>query len=192
MSDNFVVRAVNVGAHDIPISHDRQLLVVPAGGDRVVPWNAMVSLWGDPATSDDANQTRVQVGLHLRGHFGWFAGLDDEPTWETRRPKIEWYTLDGARIWTVLDDPTGEKAAAANTDPVGASAPDAPFLADQIRQLEARLQQLQDALEQRNTAAAEAAAAQPELADTGELPVPDPTEAPVKTDTPTGPRIRGK
>jgi hypothetical protein len=187
----YVVRAVNTGPTPFVITHNRERLVIPANGDRVVPWEAMISLWGDPQTSDNRQQTRQDYSLALRGGFGWFTGLNAEEEWTERRPPIEWWTLEGERLWTVLDDPTGEHARNATPQRQLEQGSDAAFLMETIRTMQTQMEQLQSALDQRNEAQA-AAAGEGTNIDSGELPKPDPSEPAVKTDVPVGPRLRGK
>lgn len=190
METPYVVRAVNTGPKPFIITHNREQLVVPANGDRVVPWDAMVSLWGDPATIDDRNRTRHDYGMLLRGGFGWFAGLNTEADWAERRPSIEWFTLEGERVWTVLDDPSGEKAAAGVVRPMEQGS-DSAFLMQTIAQLQAQMEQMQSALDQRTAQVAEAEAVSL-TTESGDLPQPDPNEGAATVDAPAGPKLRGR
>lgn len=189
MADNpMVVKAVNTSPKDFPVPHNGGVLWVAAHGERFVPWDAMASLWGDPGFKPSRGQTRFDYAMLCRGQFGWFHGLDDESTWDQRRPPIEWYTIEGDRLWTVLDDPHGTQGgrptSAAPTD-------DQVFLLETIAELQQQIAGLQAAQAQRDATVADSREAETLTVDSGDLPQPDPTGPSATTDDPKGARIRG-
>lgn len=119
--DDFVQAVNNT---DEPIEWDGY--TYQPGGKRMVPFLAMANSFGDPRSTIGAHQIfRAPDGTSgvippreiQRGKIAvaWCAGSGPgySITWE-QIPKLEFYDVDGERIYTVYDDPTGDKIMPAN------------------------------------------------------------------------------
>lgn len=101
-----IVRIKNVGTERFSDMYNSQPTIIEPGGETLVSMEA-VALWlGDPETRDlDARRKyRTDEYERLLTRFGVY---QDEHLWDTVRPQLEVYTLDGARIVTVAEDPRG-------------------------------------------------------------------------------------
>lgn len=94
------------------LKHDEQGdITIPAGGERVVPLDHASIAFGHPATKNDGrDDARDRMYAATRTYWGFYPGIDTEDDWEDIGPHFEVYSLDGERIFMVLDDPTGEKS----------------------------------------------------------------------------------
>lgn len=93
-----------------PYGNDWEMVVIPPRKEKIVPWSVMTAFMGDPTLRNtDYWRERDEVYEKLIVFYGGEA------------PKIEAYTLDGARITTILDDPAGDAMAPqpGNTSDVG-------------------------------------------------------------------------
>lgn len=103
-------------AGDTPIIYayaNRRLTLAP-GERRTVPWGHMDKLMGNPFLTN-ADRRRERAAECARLHIQWGTyGIDTQRSdaW----PKLEAYDSDGERIWTILDDPTGEHAPTRTAD----------------------------------------------------------------------------
>jgi hypothetical protein len=88
-----------------------------AGSETIVPVEAAILWFGNPHARDiDARRLdRTAEFKRLRVKYGAYDNLDDPngvtPMWESVKPQVEVYTLDGDRVITVVDDPFGEMTA---------------------------------------------------------------------------------
>lgn len=84
------------------------------GSETIVPVEAAILWLGNPHSRDiDARRKdRTAEFKRLRVKYGSYDNLDDPngptPMWEEVKPQVEVYTLDGDRVYTVVDDPFGE------------------------------------------------------------------------------------
>lgn len=103
------VRAVNHSDTDVVWTYDRARYVIPAGGERLVPYMAMVLWQGDPRAIDlpggrRHEQFRRQQREHLRVLYGVY---EHEERW-AEIPQVDCYPLDSdVPFNTVLRDPEG-------------------------------------------------------------------------------------
>lgn len=106
-----LVEVRNVGDVDFVDSFERKQYRIPAGSKAIVDAEVACLWLGYPGLRDEPTRgifTRTDQHYRLRARFGWHAGLMEEDRWEALRPKLEVYTLEGERVWMILDDPTGE------------------------------------------------------------------------------------
>lgn len=119
--DDFV-QAVNDTDNDI----EWDGYIYHPGQRRMVPYLAMTNSFGDPRSVNGTHQIfRAPDGTSgviapreiQRGKVSvaWNAGSGPgySITWD-QIPKITFYNVDGERIYTVVDDPTGDKIMPAN------------------------------------------------------------------------------
>lgn len=112
------VRVVNQGADDLRLQWDSRHFTVPAGGESFVPFELAAKDFGDPRSSANIAALRDENGAvsfvadratevrRLRVLYD--NGFGDE-TRIKNHPTVEVYDLEGNRIYTVLDDPDGER-----------------------------------------------------------------------------------
>jgi hypothetical protein len=101
-----ILRLKNVGTDRFSDMYDNQKYTIEPGGETLAPYEA-VCLWlGDPEFRDlDARRrNRTDEYERLCTRLGVY---HDQHLFESARPKLEAWTLDGQRITTVSEDPTG-------------------------------------------------------------------------------------
>lgn len=102
-----MMRVVNVGDKEFKDGWDGNKFVIPPGGERFVPFDAIEVWLGHPDAMDTSENNRVRLAEYtrLRVRYGAYE-FDDK--WEENKPRLEVYTLEGDRVTTVVDDPEGE------------------------------------------------------------------------------------
>lgn len=103
-----IVRVRNMGSTPFKFKFDNEPYVVAPSSESLVPYGAMVLVAGNPDARNlnSRQRNRLLEFTRLRTKYGAY---EDDGKWEKNRPAIEFYTMDGDRIWTVLDDPDGER-----------------------------------------------------------------------------------
>jgi hypothetical protein len=101
-----IVRVVNVGDRPFRDRYNRQWVDIPVGGEQFVPFEAVCLWFGNPDVMDKGPRQRDRTDTYqrLRARLGVY---ENEALWESRKPKVECYTINGDRIITVMDDPYG-------------------------------------------------------------------------------------
>ncbi|GIV04102.1 MAG: hypothetical protein KatS3mg015_2932 [Fimbriimonadales bacterium] len=100
-----VVIIKNVGSVDFVGKHASIKYTIPAGGQRIVPWEAMCLWMGNPEAVDKENSpARTDEYRRLRFKYGIYHNMHLAAE---RFPKLEAYDLDDNRLITVIDDPEG-------------------------------------------------------------------------------------
>lgn len=103
-----LVQITNTGESDITLPGN-QPVHIAAGQTRIVPWDVACAHLGNPVHTTVAerqweyNLVRVQWGHH--------EGFDSPEVWDTKKPPLEVSTLDGVRVYMLIDDPAGEMPA---------------------------------------------------------------------------------
>lgn len=187
-------------------------IVIAPGAERIVPSEYATIAFGNPAARNEGKQKNRDAELKAaRTWWGHYPGIDTEEDWERDGPKFEVYDMDGNRIWMVLDDPTGEHAAAvAGAILDGPS--DSDVIGGRIEQLEAQIAKLTALLTAQTPDTAVPVPAptdtEPEDATTGDDPaapvegqternearddIPKPRQSGVKKDGPRTTRVGGR
>lgn len=137
------VKVVNVGEKPFTAQWDSRKYTAPVGGEVFMPFEA-AKLWlGDPRAAESISSHRDITGMvswipdratevrRLRALYDNQFG--DERT-ITGHPVVEVYTQAGDRIYTVLDDPNGERVA-----PAVSSVMDHAALLDQVKRQQATI-----------------------------------------------------
>lgn len=102
-----IVRVKNVGTERFSDMFNSQPTMIEPGGETLVSMEA-VALWlGDPdARNIDARRKyRSDEFERLLTRYGVY---QQEHLWDQLRPQLEVYTLEGARVATVAEDPRGD------------------------------------------------------------------------------------
>ena len=120
-----ILAVSNVGTRIFRGQWDMVDYVIPPGGSDFLPFEAVKLFFGDPRSTDQVRSARDARGLVsfladrpaevrrlrlLYSHgFGDFTGKEGvEQVWEDDKiPHVKVETLQGERVWTVLDDPAG-------------------------------------------------------------------------------------
>lgn len=110
-----IVRIKNPTRSTFTAKYDGEAYTVPAGSESIVPIGAMITWAGDPSLRNHNARQKFRSEEVTRLHTKYGA-YENEKLWERNKPKVEFYTMDGERIWTVVDDPDGEKASSNLTD----------------------------------------------------------------------------
>lgn len=113
MSTARLLKVRNTGEAEWTGKYGGAVYAIPAGEEIIVE-ESVVSVWlGWPGLVDDAKRKimdRTNKFQHLRAKYGWHDGMGmTDEDWEKMRPPLEVFTLDEERVYTVLDDPTGEQ-----------------------------------------------------------------------------------
>lgn len=137
------VRVRNVGDEPVKVQWDSRVYKVPVNGETFMPFEAAKLWFGDPRSGGNVASHRDVMGM-----VSW---IPDRAT-EVRRlralydnqfgdervianhPHVEVYTQQGDRVYTVLDDPDGER-----TSPAVQSIMDHASLLDQVRRQQATI-----------------------------------------------------
>jgi hypothetical protein len=157
------VRAVNRSDQDVVWQYDRIKYVIPAGGERMVPYMAMVYWQGDPRAIDVPGgrlheQFRRQQYAHLRILYGVYEESEGHNRWADI-PEVVCYPLDSdVPFNTVLRDPDGR-----NMMEQVDSSNDLRFMRDQMERMATQMRVMQANYEQQSQsiAATEAAGVDP-------------------------------
>lgn len=97
----FPVRAINNGNTEVVLKWDGQRYRIPAGGFNIVPFDAMARVVGNPnlvGIERQAEWERLRMFHSL--------GTIDNPDLDPHYP-LQFFTIDGDQITTVLDNPEG-------------------------------------------------------------------------------------
>lgn len=137
-----IIKFVNVGDTPVKLKHaGLGPVVLQPGADAILPIEYATLNVGHPNARDEGkNRWREQAFNHLRTRWGFYPGLMPESDWDEMKPKIELYTLDGQRLYSVIDDPEGVKgtpAELAGEVPVGEA-----FLQAQVATMQQQIEQL--------------------------------------------------
>lgn len=123
-----VVRVVNEGDTDFVDMYDSQPYRIPAGGQAFVEYDAICLWLGHPEATnfDPRNRVRVAEYQRLRTRYGVDArslemstakiAVDNEALFDSMRPRLACYTVEGVPIVTVADDPEGTTLAPSNVE----------------------------------------------------------------------------
>lgn len=153
------------------LRHDGQGdLTIAPGSSRVVPIEYAAISFGHPASRNDGqDKARDREYSAARTLWGFYPGIDADADWPSIAPKFEVHTLEGDRLWMVLDDPDGTKG---NPDLGGnADLGDSAAVRNEIQAMQDQIKHLTAIIE------AQAAGA-------SEVPVPDAPEAKPAADLP--------
>lgn len=105
-----MVMVLNRGADPVVFRWGKARYAVNPGQQIPVPYYAMTRECGDPRTvnvpGDRRRAYRTQEFLRLCTKYGVY---DAHHLFDEKTPKIEVTTLTGERIYTVLDDPNGDR-----------------------------------------------------------------------------------
>lgn len=134
-------RVRNVGTSTFTDTWEAATYVIKPGQDALAPVEAVWCWFGKPdVVNGPFNKDRDAELFRLRCRYGAY---DDGAMWEDNRPRCEVYGPDGERVWTVVDDPQGEKV-----QPVATTAEEKAQLMAYIRKLQDDQQAMQDRLEE--------------------------------------------
>jgi len=130
------VRVLNKGDADFKGQYDRDIYVIPAGSEGIVPWDAICLWLGDPrATDNGVQKNRLEEYRRLTSKFGVY---DEQDQFDDARPKLEVYRLNGQRVTMLAEDPFGQPV-----DVFGAGGGEVD-LATQVSQLQAMVNELRE------------------------------------------------
>lgn len=149
------VRVKNTGNSERVLRWDGGRYRIPPGAESIVPYGAMARWAGDPNATDtgpgSARRSEVArltilhgVGVPDPGKEDSDPGMpNDNPLGQVEND-LEFSTLDGDRITTILDDPEGD-----HLKPSTQTEQENRFLQDQVTSLSRQLQQMQATLDMR-------------------------------------------
>lgn len=117
-------------------------ITIAPDSERIVPLVYATLAFGNPgARNEGKNNVRDAEYAMARTLWGFYPGIDAEADWAEIGPSFEVYDMDDNRIYMVLDDPTGEYAAAATGLNLTDKSEDA-LVADRITSLERQIENL--------------------------------------------------
>lgn len=126
---------------DLPLRHDGMGdIVVPPGAETIVPFSYAAVCFGHPATRNEGvDRARDTVYSQVLTRWGMYPGINEDE-WDDLMPSFEVHTMEGERLWTVLEDPEGTRG----DMPVMTSPEDATSksLQSQVAALQAQIDQL--------------------------------------------------
>lgn len=107
-----LIKLNNTSDRDFTDQFNGVPFVISAHGSELVPDGAMRLWLGDPDSRDyPRDRQRQNEFERLQTRYGTGNGTPDDlrGSWEEVQPQLEAYTVDGERILTVIDDPTGAR-----------------------------------------------------------------------------------
>lgn len=186
-----MVKVVNVGDQTFTDMFESSPFSLEPGEEQFVQFEA-ASLWfGNPELMDvgPRQRARFETYKRLRSRYGAFDDDVEDPEtgrmthisaderWEANKPRVEVYTLQGERLWTVVDDPLGE-----HVNPAAISSAENNLVLNRLQALEEETRILRSALESAKASGYEVpsdidVAGQDAVDDqpTGPISVPEPT-----------------
>lgn len=108
-----LVRVKNLGKTVLRLGHNSEVTVIAPGSEGFVDRECAARYFGnwtlrntkeEAFRLDELNRLKGLAGCNEHG----VSALIDEGVWEDRKPQVELHDLEGKKIITVLDDPTGE------------------------------------------------------------------------------------
>lgn len=147
MESGEIVRALNNGTMPLTLTYSSRDYVLHPDREVAIPFDCMVSYFGDPRARKEIYSTRDSFGI-----VTWIPDRDTE----VRRLRVKWglyngdarfiplqipvtfMDFEGNRIQTVVDDPMGDSV---NTQPQTVS--EVSLLTSQLIALQARLDQVE-------------------------------------------------
>jgi hypothetical protein len=122
LEDHLEVR--NRGVDDIILSWNNRHHTVPAGGKNLVPATAIINFLGDPRAGSNVTSYKISDDEVMfipdrkteirRLNAKWGNDPNNEEDITPTKPNVEVYDGQGQRVYTVIDDPTGELAIPSN------------------------------------------------------------------------------
>lgn len=106
MAQMDIVRLVNTAPTPFIAKWDNQTWTIKSGSESLVPRDAANLWFGDGSLVDAGNRRDRSIAYdRLRSRYGAY---ERDEVWETNKPCVELYDLDGERIHTIIDDPDGD------------------------------------------------------------------------------------
>lgn len=105
-----LAKVVNKHSEPFRGKYDNQQYLIAPGSETVVPMDAVRNWLGNPdaADLDDKRRDRTEEFRRIRAKYGVY---EYDERMEENFPRLEVYTLEGERIYTVIDDPEGKNVA---------------------------------------------------------------------------------
>lgn len=135
-------KVTNLAKEDFRDTFCNQEYVIPAGKTGIVPDDAC-SLWFGHSTllDQDREPLRRQEFERLKIRYGAY---DDVDLWEREKPLVTVEDIEGNKITTVIEDPTGE-----TISPAPALNTDLQVLEEEVRKQQRQIGLLMEELERR-------------------------------------------
>lgn len=175
---NDVVRIRNLMDKEWTGMYNSQTYRMSPGGECIAPYIAVCNWFGHPEAVDIGPRERYRTDEYARLRV-FYGVYDDEDKWDELTPKVEVYDLDGNRIITVIDDPSGSALT-----PAQSTVAERDLLVRQMTQMQKQMAMMQAQLDTQNRAVA--------AEDSGDLIEDD--DAPINVNPhvidPTDPRLQ--
>ncbi len=144
-----VVKVKNTGDVVFRDGFDGTTYAIPPGEEAFLPAAAVLLWFGDNGlfNIDARTKPREKEVQRLRVKYGVYG---DHDSWDSKTPSVEVYTLQGDRVYTLIEDIDGTKAdeAAGESDTAGGT----DIISDRMEALEAELRALRTALATQDSA----------------------------------------
>ncbi len=143
------VKLVNTDDVKFTFHQNNQRRVIEPHGDTIVPWDLATTLFGDPRAIDDGrNKARTQALKRARGNFNYELGIENDETFDARRPHIEVYdATSGERVYMLIEDPDGDMCGAQIL--IDTESSEIEMLRRQMAAMEARMMQMTERMTSR-------------------------------------------
>jgi hypothetical protein len=137
------VRVRNVGDEPVKVQWDSRFYKIPVDGETFMPFEAAKLWFGDPRSSGNVASHRDVTGMvswipdratEVRRLRALYDNQFGDERVIAKHPLVEVYTQQGDRVYTVLDDPDGER-----TSPAVQSVMDHASLLEQVRRQQATI-----------------------------------------------------
>lgn len=145
---NDVCRILNLMDREWTGMYNSQSYKMPPGGETIAPYIAVCNWFGHPDAVDVGPRERYRTDEYARLRV-FYGVYDDEDRWDELTPKVEVYDLEGNRIITVIDDPSG-----AHLSPTQTTVLERDNLTRQLAQMDRQMRAMQAQLDQQNRAMA--------------------------------------
>lgn len=136
-----ILKFKNVDNKPVRLKHAAMgAVILQPGQETVLPIEYATLNVGHPnARDEDKNKWRTNAFKHIRRRWGFYPGLMTEAEWETMKPKVELYTLDGERVLSVIEDPEGVRGGGVAAPAEGNGE---AFLQQQVATMQKQIEQL--------------------------------------------------
>lgn len=141
---NDVVRIRNLMDREWSAMYNSQTYRMGPGGETIAPYIAVCNWFGHPEAVDMGPRERYRTDEYARLRV-FYGVYDDEDKWDELTPKVEVYDLDGNRITTVIDDPSGSALT-----PAQSTVAERDLLVRQMAQMQKQMAAMQTQLDVQN------------------------------------------
>jgi hypothetical protein len=154
-----LVRVVNTGSEPLTL-RGNTVYVIPAEGERIIPFLEAASWFGDPRLTDDGrNRFRSEAYKQTQNLWGYTEGMKYmrdrwDPSagflgWDDFMPSVKCFDMDNSPMHFLIHDPDGTQGTSNAPALIDPSLLDAQALSKQVQDMGKQMAKLQQMLLER-------------------------------------------